>query len=90
MEKWNKGKGYIEDLINDLKYDRNRPLGYKRLERIRGFFCHLEMVYKILFPFLKGFHLTLATHGSQRSEEGWKLSDLEWIGHLENKVETGK
>ena len=31
-EKWNKGKGYIEDLINDLKYDRNRPLEYKRLE----------------------------------------------------------
>ena len=89
-EKWLKGKGYIKELIKDLKENKNRPLEYKRLERIRGFFCHLAMVYEILFPFLKGFHLTLAKHGPQRSEEGWKLSDLEWIGHLENKVDTGK
>ncbi len=49
-----------------------------------AFFC------EFLFPSLKGFHLTLAKHGPQRSEEGWKLSDLEWIGRLENKVDAGK
>ena len=36
-EKWLKGKGYIEDLIKDLKDDKNRLLEYERLERIRGF-----------------------------------------------------
>ncbi len=44
----------------------------------------------IFFPFLKGFHLTLAQHLPQRNEEGWKLSDLEWIGHLEHRVEEGR
>ena len=78
------------DLINDLKENKNRPLEYRRLERIRGFFCHLAIVYEIFFPFLKEFHLNLAKHGPQRSEEGWKLSDLEWIEHLENKVEAGR
>ena len=39
---------------------------------------------------MKGFHLTLAQHLPQRDEEGWKLSDLEWIGHLEHRVEKGR
>ena len=48
------------------------------------------MVYEIFFPFLKGFHLTLAQHLPQRNEEGWKLSYLEWIGHLEHRIEEGR
>ena len=75
-DKWEKGKGYITDLIKDLKEDPNRALEYKILGRIRGFFCHLAMVYELFFPFLKGFHLTLAKHGLQRSEEGWEIPDL--------------
>ena len=47
------------------------------------------MVYEIFFPYLKGFHLTLARHLPQRDDEGWKMSDLEWIGNMENKVERG-
>ena len=47
------------------------------------------MVYETIFPYLKGFHLTLAQHLPKRDEDGWKLADLEWIGHVENKVENG-
>ena len=39
---------------------------------------------------MKGFHLTLAKHLPHRDDEGWKLSDLEWIGHIENKIDQGK
>ena len=62
----------------------------KILERIRGFLCHLAMAYAILFPFLKGFHLTLSQHLPRRGEEGWKMNDLQWIGDSEGKVEQGK
>ena len=48
------------------------------------------MAYEMLFPFLKGIHLTLASHLPNRSDEGWKLSDLEWIQHLKSKVEEGR
>ena len=50
---------------------------------MRGYFCHLAMTFPILFPYLKGFHLTLSSHLSNRDEEGWKIKDLEAIGHLE-------
>ena len=39
---------------------------------------------------MKGFHLTLARHLQQRDEGGWKLTDLDWIGHIETKIEQGK
>ena len=60
------------------------------MEIQQGFLCNLVMVYDILFPFLKGYHLELANHLSKRDKEGWKLSDLEWISLLETKVESGK
>ena len=48
------------------------------------------MVYEIIFPYLKGFHLTLASHLPCRDSEGWKLSSLEWIGHAEDMPEERK
>ena len=47
------------------------------------------MVYEGLFPSLKGFHLTLVQHLPKRDEEGWKIADLEWIAHVEGKVDSG-
>ena len=89
-EKWMKGRTLIFDLDSDISKDPSAPVSFKRLERIRGFLCHLAMVYDAIFPYLKGFHLTLAQHLPKRNEEGWKLSELEWIGHIESKVERGR
>ena len=50
----------------------------------------MAMVYDIIFPYLKGFHLTLAQHLPHRNEEGWKLTDLEWIAHVECRIEEKK
>ena len=60
--KWLKAKTLIRGLLDDLKQDLEAKLCYKRLERIRGFLCHLAMVYDPIYPYLKGFHLTLASH----------------------------
>ena len=48
------------------------------------------MTYDSLFPFLKGFHLTLSSHLPNRNEAGWKIRELEGIAHLETTRETGK
>ena len=89
IEKWEKGRKLIMELVDDLRKDKNVKIEFKRLERIRVFLCHLAMVFDILFPYLKGFHLTLSQHLPKRDEEGWKLSELEWIAHLESQVDSG-
>lgn len=38
---------------------------------------------------MKGFHLTLSAHLPKRDSEGWKISELEWIGSVECKVDKG-
>ena len=88
--KWEKGKTYIKELAEELRADPNAEIEFKRLERVRGFLCHLAMTYNVFFAYLKGFHLTLSQHLSKRSDEGWKLSDLEWIGYVEQRYQDNK
>lgn len=89
QKKWDKGRGYVEYLVDTLGDDPSALLEYKLLEKMRGYFCHLAMTYPLLFPYLKGFHLLLSSHQKRRNEDGWKISELEWIAELEVKVEKG-
>ena len=65
-----KARNLIFDLQHDIDMNPQGQLSYKRLERVRGFLCHMAMVYDSIFPYLKGFHLTLANHLPQRDDEG--------------------
>ena len=47
------------------------------------------MVLEIFSPYLKGFHLTLASHLPKRDDGGWKLTDTEWYGYVQAKLESG-
>ena len=86
--KWDKARKYVAEL-NVLKQRRDgENLNYKWLEQIRGFFCHLAMTYDLLFPFLKGFHLTLASFLPQRDKYGWKVPDALWTAYLTSKQVT--
>ena len=87
--KWDKARGIVTWLREEIKRGRGDKISYKTLEKQRGFLCHMAMVYENIFPFLKGYHLVLAQHLPRRNDEGWKLTDLQWIGHLESKVEQG-
>ena len=101
QKKWDKGRSYLATLVDltgwDLdsysySLDQEFPdiqISYKLLEQIRGFFCHLAMTYPIIFPYLKGFHLTLASLMPGRDDQGWKVADLEAIAHLKNLRERG-
>ena len=90
LTKWNKGKDMIEQIAKEIEAEPELLFEYKRLERVRGFLCHLAMAYEVFFPYLKGFHLTLSSHLNNRNDEGWKLKEPEWIGYIEEKFDTGK
>jgi len=90
VTKWLKGRKYIDHLNQEIKDNPDVEFDFKLLEQIRGYLCHLAMTYEILFPYLKGFHLTLCSHLPKRSEEGWKMSDLEWLGFMQERLESGK
>ena len=88
-EKWLKGRTFLQELKEEFLKDPSQSFYYKRLERIRGFFCHLAMVFTCFAPYLKGFHLTLAQHLPKCDEQGWKLSDTEWLAYVSGKIEDG-
>ena len=88
--KWEKGKRLIQGLVDDISGNSHCQFDYKSLEQIRGFICHLAMTFDVFFAYLKGFHLTLSQHLPKRSDQGWKLSDLEWIAYVEQRAEDGK
>lgn len=90
LDKWNKAKGYLNELNEAYKSSSTPTFSFKSLEKSRGFFCHLGMTFPIVFPYLKGYHLALCQHLPQRDEEGWKVKELEWIGSIEQRVSEGK
>ena len=85
--KWEKAQNYLLELRKKIN-DGEIRFEYKWLEKIRGFMCHLAMTYDIIFPYLKGFHLTLAQHLPKRDDEWWKMTDLHWAGYVENKFDN--
>jgi hypothetical protein len=69
-EKWEKAKGMIKELTEEADRHPDQAFSYKRLEQIRGFLCHMAMTYETITPFLKGFHLALASYLPHCDAEG--------------------
>ena len=84
-----KGKNYLIKIHLEHIEDPLRMYSYKRLEKIRGYFCHLGMVYDNFMPYLKGFHLTLSQHLPKRDDDGWKLPDAQWLAHIQQNILEG-
>jgi hypothetical protein len=89
QEKWNKGKGQIRELTDLLESCPDAEFGFKWLEQIRGFLCHLNMTFEVVTPFLKGFHLSICSHLSSRNDYGWKLPDGPSVSYINEKRERG-
>ena len=88
--KWVKAQAYLSELNERAQLGPHTQFSYKRLEQIQGFFCHLGMTFDVLMPFLKGFHLTLASHNPQRNEEGWRLEMEDWLAYVHDQVELDR
>jgi hypothetical protein len=64
QDKWCKCQLQISKVTEGFKKTSNKRIDfdYKHLEQIRGFLCHVSMTYPVVTPYLKGLHLTLASH----------------------------
>jgi hypothetical protein len=96
-DKWDKAKRLISSLWDQIElvgantdgHDLSKnKMNYKALEVARGFLVHLSMTFEMLTHHLKGFHLALASYLPKRSEDGWKMSDAEWMAYSSLKVEN--
>jgi hypothetical protein len=89
--KWDRTKALIAEVLSMLAAaSPSGLLDYKRLEEIRGFLGHISMTYTMVTPYLKGLHLTLASHHWGRKESGWKMAPREWESYLVESVDSGK
>jgi hypothetical protein len=90
QDKWDKAKFQLLELTLVFASSVSPMFLYKRLEEIRGFLCHVSMTFELVTPYLKGLHLTLASHHAGRDDEGWKLTPGEWTAYLYEAVSSGK
>jgi hypothetical protein len=88
--KWDKAKSLSQELVVMMANTLDGLLDFKRLKQIRGFLCHISMTYRIVTPYLKGLHLTLALYHPGRNEFGWKMGLKEWCVYLFESAESGK
>jgi hypothetical protein len=90
QSKWDRAKAQLEELLVMMASSPDGLVSYKRLEEIRGFLGHISMTYSMVTPYLKGLHLTLASHHPGRDKFGWKMASREWAAYLHEAVESGK
>lgn len=92
QEKWEKGKAIVERLDGLCRIaEEGRPLlNRKDLEKETGFLNHLAMTFDVIFPYLKGFYLTLNSWRSHRDEGDWKVSEKRWRKMLMLQLNLGK
>ena len=89
QSKWDKAKSQLAELLVMMACSADGLLDYKRLEQIRGFLCHISMTYLMVTPYLKGLHLTLASHHPGRDAFRWKMASREWSAYLFEAMEIG-
>jgi hypothetical protein len=96
QDKWEKGKVLIQSLWQHIEAVGLSHEGAdvssllmddKESEIARRFLIHLSMTFETLTRHLKGFHLMLAANLPRRNDDGWKLSDAEWMTYLLAKVD---
>lgn len=75
-EKWDKSRRYIGEIIAEMKKSKDGSLGFKDLERKRGFLIYVTRTYPAMVPFLKGIHLTLDGWRPNRDVDGWKMQNV--------------
>ena len=78
QKKWDKAKAIIHHWLNEVCVERSRSVNAAQMERDVGFLVHLSRTFPAMFPYLKGFYLSLNSWRKGRNDEGWKYSMAEW------------
>jgi hypothetical protein len=88
--KWDRANAQLDELQSMIGSSSDGLVDYKRLEEIRDFPGHISMTYSMVTPYLKGLHLTLASHHLGCNEFGWNVASKEWAAYLHEAVESRK
>ena len=86
QEKWDKTRGILHRIREELTSSTDQMVDRKQLERDRGFLIYVSRTYKDMTPYLQGFHLTLDSWRSGRDAEGWRVHN----SFLSEMAATGK
>ena len=89
--KWEKVKGILQSVADSFTDPKILPqMELKDLEKKVGFLVHLAMTYPLMFPFLKGFYLTMNSWRNQRDQSGWKMSRRAYEAFLAESSSPGQ
>jgi hypothetical protein len=73
-EKWTKTQAIVADTLAEVH--AGGLLHHKTLEQRHSFLNHVQRVFPVMTPFLKGFHLTLDGWRLGRDNDLWKTNEL--------------
>ena len=82
QDKWNKAKTIIDYWMTTVVEMKEEKLDVRKMEKEVGFLVHMSRTFPSMFPYLKGFYLTMNSWRSGRNDEGWKYSMSEWRAAL--------
>ena len=83
QKKWEKAQAIVKHWFDEVVVGKNQEVNAAQMERDVGFLVHLSRTFPSVFPYLKGFYLTLNTWRKGRNDEGWKFTMNEWRAALD-------
>ena len=82
QKKWDKARLIIQHWQEEVIRKKSATVDAGQMERDVGFLVHMSRTFPALFPYLKGFYLSLNSWRTGRNDEGWKYSMAEWRAAL--------
>ena len=68
--KWEKAKAMVTHWRSAVAESKGKVLDAKKMEQDVGFLVHISRTFPAIFPYLKGFYLTLNLWRKGRTDEG--------------------
>jgi hypothetical protein len=86
QERWSKTKSIIGKWLDRICKNPDQGLNTKELLSDRGFLIYITRTFKMMVPYLKGFHLTIDGWRTDRDSDGWKVATA--YVHKESSVHS--
>ena len=77
QDKWNKGKGILNEISSEIENETLTDIDFKMLEKGCGFLVYLSRTYPGIFPYLRGIYNTMNAWRGNRDKDGWKYNKAE-------------
>ena len=78
QEKWDKGKGIVDALYEQVVENHAVWLDRSSLEKDVGFLVHLSRTFPAFFAYFKGIYHTMESWRCGRDSGGWRFSKTAW------------